>query len=301
VSVAVAVVSFNTRELLARCLDSFAGVDAEVWVVDNASADESTAMVRERFPGVRLVESDANLGYGRAVNLVAARTDSEWLVAANADTAVARGTLDALLAAADDDPGAGALAPRLVLPGGSTQHSVHPFPTVVSTAAFVAGAGLVAGDALCLEGHWNPDRERRVPWAVGAFLLLRREAWDAVGGFDDRRFMYAEDLDLGWRLREAGWATRYVPGAVVLHDESAATAAAWGDERVGRWMDATYDWLRSIRGAAYARRVGSLNSAGARARAALTPSPHRRAMYAGWAERHARASSAAASSPRRTA
>ena len=300
-SVTVAVVSYETRDLLARCLDALSDQPADVWVVDNGSRDGSAEMVRSRFPGVRLVAGSENLGFGRAVNLVGAQTESEWLVAANADTAVARGALSALLVAAEADPGAGALAPRLVLPDGTTQHSVHPFPTLASTAAFVAGAGAVAGDRLCLEGHWDPDRERRVPWAVGAFLLVRRAAWDAVGGFDERRFMYAEDLDLGWRLREAGWATRYVPGAVVLHDESAATAAAWGDARVERWMDATYAWLRETHGDGYARRVAALNVAGARARAALHP--RRRAFYASWAERHARASRSAdaASSPRRTA
>jgi N-acetylglucosaminyl-diphospho-decaprenol L-rhamnosyltransferase len=300
-SVAVAVVSFETRELLARCLASLRAADAEVWVVDNASGDGSAEMVRSRFPEVRLVEGNENLGFGRAVNLVAAETESSWLVAANADTAVAPGALDALLAAGEDDPGAGALAPRLVLPDGSTQHSVHPFPTLGSTAAFAGGAGVVLGDRLCLEGRWDPDVARRVPWGVGAFLLLRREAWDAVGGFDPRRWMYAEDLDLGWRLRRAGWATRYVPGAVVLHDESAATASAWGEARVDRWMDATYAWLRDTHGSPYARRVAALNVAGARARAALTRRPHRRLMYRRWAELHARASAAAASSPSRTA
>jgi N-acetylglucosaminyl-diphospho-decaprenol L-rhamnosyltransferase len=298
-SVTVALVSYNTRGLLARCLESWAGASADVWVVDNASGDGSTDMVRARFPEVRLIERTENAGFGRAVNLVAAETGSEWLVAANADTAIAPTALPALLDAGARDPHAGALAPRLVLPDGTTQHSVHPFPTVPFTLAFVLGAGAVAGDALCLEGRWNPDRERRVPWAVGAFLLLRRAAFDAVGGFDERRWMYAEDLDLGARLRDAGWATRYVPGAVVIHDESAATAAAWGDERVDRWMDATYAWLRDARGARYARAVAALNVAGARARAALVPG--RRELYATWADRHARASSAAASSPSRTA
>jgi len=92
-----------------------------------------------------------------------------------------------------------------------------------------------------------------------------------------------------------------VPGAVVLHDESAATEAAWGDARFDRWMDATYEWLRDTHGPSYARLVAALNVAGARARAALTPRPHRRTMYRRWAQLHARASAAAASSPRRTA
>jgi N-acetylglucosaminyl-diphospho-decaprenol L-rhamnosyltransferase len=297
-SVAVAVVSFNTRALLERCLASLAGEDAEVWVVDNGSTDGSAEMVRSEFPRVRLVEASENAGFGRAVNLVAGRTDTRWLVAANADTAATPGALSSLLAAGDADPGAGALTPRLVLPDGSTQHSVHPFPTLPFTTAFALGAASALGDRLCLEGHWDPDRARRVPWAVGAFLLLRRSAWNAVGGFDERRWMYAEDLDLGWRLHRAGWATRHVPDAVVHHDESAATAAAWGDERTQRWMDATYAWMRDTRGAARARAVAAVNVAGAGARAAaLAPLArarperfaYRRDTYASWARAHARA------------
>jgi GT2 family glycosyltransferase len=124
--VVAAVVSYNTRELLARCLDALAGVDT--WVVDNASRDGSAEMVRERFPAVRLEARRDNLGFGRAVNLVAERAgDWEWLAVANADTAPEPGALDALLRAGEQDPGAGALAPRLIRPDGSTQHSPYPF------------------------------------------------------------------------------------------------------------------------------------------------------------------------------
>src|SRR6202011_88109 len=108
------------------------------------------------------------------------------------------------------DPGAGAVAPRLVLPDGTTQHSVFAFPTVpfafiLATGAYRHWAGLA--DRLAIPGHWDSARSRRVPWAVAAFLLIRRAAWDQLGGFDERQWMYAEDLDLGWRLREAGWTT----------------------------------------------------------------------------------------------
>ncbi len=93
---------------------------------------------------------------------------------------------------------------------------------------------------MCLEGAWDPQRPRRVPWAVGAFLLVRRPAWDAIGGFDPAQWLYAEDLDLGWRLARAGWATRYEPRARVRHHESAATGQAWGsDERTARWLRAS--------------------------------------------------------------
>jgi N-acetylglucosaminyl-diphospho-decaprenol L-rhamnosyltransferase len=272
--VVVAVVSWNTRDLLRECLASLRRDHetgrATVWVVDNASTDGSPGLVREEFPWVTLVEPGENLGFGAAANLVAERTRSEWIAPANADVALEPGALERLLAAAGRDPLAGVLAPRLVLPDGSTQHSVHPFPTLGFTCAFNAGLQRVVpgwGDRRTLEGYWDPARERRVDWAVGAFLLVRRVAWAAVGGFDARQWMYAEDLDLGWRLAREGWPTRYVPSARVRHHESAATAQAWSDS-TERWMWSTYGWMLRRRGAAVTRAVAGVNVLGAAVRAA---------------------------------
>lgn len=254
-AITVAVVSYNTRALLARCLASLADTGADVWVVDNGSTDGS----RDVVPADRLLAPGRNVGYGAAVNLVAARTSSPWLVAANADVEVARGALDALVAAAG--PRTGAVAPRLLLPDGSTQHSVLPFPTVAFAAGLAAG---VRRDLV--PGHWDPSIARAVPWAVGALLLLRRAAFDEIGGFDERHWLFAEDLDLGWRLARAGWETRYEPSAVVRHHESAATRAAFGAGRTERTQAETYAWLRRTRGPVTARAVAALNVLGAAVR-----------------------------------
>jgi N-acetylglucosaminyl-diphospho-decaprenol L-rhamnosyltransferase len=285
--VTVAVVSYQTRDLLRECLASLHGA-GDVWVVDNGSTDGSQAMVREEFGWATLVEPGENLGYGAAVDLVAERTSSPWFVASNADVALEAGALDALLEAARRDPGAGAVAPRLVLPDGTTQHSVHPFPTLLFTAAFAAGLARPFADRLCLVGVWDPERARRVPWAIGAFLLVRRSAWDEVGGFDPRQWLFAEDLDLGWRLRQAGWATRYEPRARVRHARSAATDA-FGAQRTDRWMLATYAWLLRRRGLLAVRAVAGLNVAGALARAVLSRGGAARRANLRWARLHARA------------
>lgn len=289
--VAVAVVSWNTRDALARCLEALAPeVDAgraAVWVVDTGSHDGSPDLVRESFGWAELIERPDNPGFGAAVNLVAARApQAEWIAPANADSALEPGALETLVAAGARDPGAGVLAPRLVYPDGSTQHSVHPFPTLGFTVRFNGRlGGRRWADAECLEGAWDPERERRVPWAVGAFLLVRREAWDAVGGFDPELWLYAEDLDLGWRLRRAGWGTRYVPGARVGHEESAATRQAFGDARTERWMAATYAWMERRRGAPVTRAVALVNVLGALARRALRVPP--REVHGRWARLHA--------------
>ncbi|MGB9184387.1 MAG: glycosyltransferase family 2 protein [Solirubrobacteraceae bacterium] len=266
--VTVAVVSWNTRELLLGCLEALRSEvetgRAEVYVVDNTSQDGSAAAARRQAPWARVLAAPGNLGFGAAVNLVAARTQSDWLAAANADVSVTPGALERLLAAGSD-PRVGAVAPRLKLPGGETQHSVGPLPTLPLALTFALGVHHLSpglGDRLCLEARWDPERPRFVPWAIGAFLLLRRSAFEAAGGFDERQWMYAEDLDLGWRLREAGWLTRYEPRAVVRHAGAAATAQAFGPERTGRFMRATYEVIARRRGTIRARLTAAVNLLG---------------------------------------
>lgn len=262
--ITVAIVSWNTRDLLDACLASLVGADGvEVWVVDNGSSDGSVEMLRTKYPNARVVESERNLGFGGAVNLVANRTSSEWFVASNADVVVGSAALAWMVEALERDGGAGACAPRLVLPDGRTQHSAFAFPGVLSTVLFVLG---LAGDRLCAPGRWDMSRARRVPWAIGAFLLLRRSAFEEVGGFDERQWMYAEDLDLGWRLRRAGWATRYEPRAVVRHESRASTRVAFGDGVVERWQRASYAWVLRRLGVVRLRAIAGLNVVGAVAR-----------------------------------
>lgn len=299
---AVAVVSWNTRELLASCLRSLKPeVDAgraEAWVVDNGSTDGSPALVREQFPWVQLIEPGENLGFGPAVNLVARRTSSSWVAPANADIELEAGALEALLHAGERHERAGVVAPRLILPSGATQHSVHPFPTL--RLAFVFNLGLHhlsrrLGDRLTLEGCWDEERARAVDWAIGAFMIARREAFDAAGGFDDSQWMYAEDLDLGWRMRQAGWSTRYEPLARVKHVSGAAAGQAFGDEMVARWMAASYGWMARRRGVARTWAVAGVNAAGAAfllaiatvlSKACPRRYLHRRAEHRRWLQAH---------------
>ncbi|MBA2439191.1 MAG: glycosyltransferase family 2 protein, partial [Thermoleophilaceae bacterium] len=268
-AVAVAVVSYAERELLSACLRSLEPDAregrAEVWVVDNASSDGSADMVRDDFHWVSLIALEENRGYGAAVNLVAERTTTPWLVAANQDVRVEPGALDRLVEAGEAHRRAGAVTPRLIGPNGHQQHSVQPFPTVWLTAVFNLRLHRLSprlADRLCLEGHWNPRRPREVPWSFAAFLLLRREAFEAVGRFDHEQWLHAEDLDLAWRMYRAGWTTRYEPSAVVDHVGSVATRKAFGDlER--RFMAASYAWMARRRGLRVARTVAALNFAGA--------------------------------------
>lgn len=273
---AVAVVSWNTRQLLRACLESFEPevVDGlvDVWVVDNASRDGSAELVEREFAWAKLIASEVNLGFGPAVNLVAERTQHPWLAIANADVELLPGSLARLLEAGLAHPEVGIVAPRLVLADGRTQHSAYPFPTLPFATAFnlgLLGCSDRLAERMLLEGRWSGDQARVVDWAIGAFLLVRRLAWDAVGGFDPDLWMYAEDLDLGWRSARAGWRTWFEPAAPMLHHGAAATSQLWGDERDVRWQRSTYAWMLRRRGLTVARTYALLNTLGAAARVLL--------------------------------
>lgn len=292
--VTIAVVSWNTRDLLRRCLTSLApsaeSGEAEVWVVDNASSDGSAEVVGREFPWARLIESPDNLGFGRAVNRVAAEASSEWIAAANADVELYPGALATLMEAGRAAPAAAIVAPRLITPGGATQHSFHPFPTV--GLALVVNTGLhrlpPLGERLAIEGECSYDRAREVGWAHGAFLLIRRSAFEEVGGFDAGQWMYAEDIDLQWRLRRAGWKVTYEPAAQARHEVSAAASKGFGDRRRQVYLDATYAWLARRRGTPVAWSFAGINAAGAAIRAAAFKTIERVSREDRYAERGAR-------------
>jgi N-acetylglucosaminyl-diphospho-decaprenol L-rhamnosyltransferase len=203
-----------------------------VVVVDNGSTDGAPEAVAESRRSVTLVRSPGNVGYGRAVNLGAqqAGPDEQWLLVCNPDTLATPDTLARLLEAAHRAPRAGALGPRVLDPDGSVYPSARALPSIRT------GIGHALLSGVWPSNPWTRRYQQRdvsasetaaeVGWLSGAFLLLRREAFEEIGGFDDDFFMYFEDVDLGRRLAEAGWSNLFVPDAVVTHVGGESTARA---------------------------------------------------------------------------
>jgi GT2 family glycosyltransferase len=239
VLLSIVIVSWNTRELLSRCLESLAaspldnqvsatlgeGVrpSTEVLVVDNASADGSADHVRVRFPCVKLIANTTNVGFAVACNQAIQVASGQYVVLLNPDAEVESKTLAALVSFMESHPRAGAATPMLVDSGGVLQSSCSPAPTLRRELWRLFHLDAIWPYAVYRMHTWSIDRAREVDVAQGACLILRRTALDRVGLLDERFFIYSEEVDLCQRLRRAGWRVYWVPRARVLHHGGQST------------------------------------------------------------------------------
>src|SRR5947209_4942270 len=197
-----------------------------VLMADNGSTDGAPQAAVERYPGVRLFSTGANLGYGSAVNRAIAQLGDadEWIVVANPDVQWGPGSIDALLDAAARWPRAATLGPLIHDPDGSVYPSARELPSLVRGGMHAVLGPLWKNNpwtAAYRQERLTPS-ERPVGWLSGSCLLLRRKAFAEIGGFDERYFMYMEDVDLGDRLAAGGWQNVYVPSAEIVHDKGHA-------------------------------------------------------------------------------
>ena len=209
----IVIVSWNTRDLLAQCLQSVLGgiadLDYEIIVVDNASTDGSQAVVREQFPQVRLVENTENLGFAQANNQAIRISQGKYVLLLNSDTIVHAGALEAMVSFANHHPQAGIVGCKLLNADGSLQASWAQFPTLHSE---------FLGRNFRQRRRVEGAREvYEVDWVGGACLLARRKAVDEVRLLDGDYFMYSEEVDWCYRMAKAGWKTYYLPEAEVTH------------------------------------------------------------------------------------
>ncbi|WP_052344879.1 glycosyltransferase family 2 protein [Thermocrispum municipale] len=229
--VAVVTVTYTSGEVLERFLDTLVKASSrEVTVVlaDNGSADGAPQRAARERENVRVLPTGGNLGYGTAANRGVAELDSSygWVVIANPDLEWEPGSLDLLLEAAERWPQGGAFGPLIREADGSIYPSARSLPSLIRGAGHAVFADIWPNNPWTrayLQTGREP-RERAAGWLSGSCLLLRRQAFEDVDGFDERYFMYFEDVDLGERLGRAGWLNVYVPSAQVMHIHGHATS-----------------------------------------------------------------------------
>ena len=234
----IVITNYNTRHLLRTCLQSvYAGhesISFEVCVVDNASTDGSAEMVATEYPQVHLIANSENVGYPRANNQglralgFPSPTAPRFALLLNPDTELPPGALPDMVAFMDARPDAGVAGPRLVLPDGSLDLACRrSFPTPAVSFYRMVGLSRLFPRSRRF-GRYNltyldPLQEAEVDSVVGAFMMVRAEAITQVGLMDEQFFMYGEDLDWAYRIKQAGWKVYYNPAVQVLHVKRAAS------------------------------------------------------------------------------
>lgn len=229
-SVSAVIVNYNAGEHILRCVRTLrADGISEIVVADNASSDGSVEALVAADPDVVVVATGANLGFGTAANRGVAHTTGEYLLILNPDTLVEPGTAKALVAALEANRDVAIVGPRVETVDGETYPSARCFPDL-AVAAGHAFLGFVAPRNRFTRRYRMLDADRTAPgevdWVSGTCMMVLRKAFLAVGGFDERYFMYVEDVDLCWRVRQAGWRVAYEPQGRVVHTIGASSELA---------------------------------------------------------------------------
>jgi GT2 family glycosyltransferase len=253
--VSVVVVTWNAMPWLEECLESVRGRDTIV--VDHGSTDGTLEFVRERFPEVRVIEQ-GNKGMGGGNNAGMRAADGRYFFLLNADAWVEEDGLDKLVAFADGHPEAAVVGPRLVNPDGTLQRSARGEPTLWRLATEYLFIRKLAPRSRRLNAHYrgdfDHDRAEEVEWLYGPALLVRRDAADAVGLFDEDFFMFSEEVDWMTRFRRAGWTVLFFPDAQVVH----VGGASHGGRLYVENLRSHLRWFDKHRGPKEAERVRKL-------------------------------------------
>jgi GT2 family glycosyltransferase len=235
--IAVCVVNYNTRELLRACLDSVQRqTPGEVVVIDNASSDGSGEMVEAEFPAVVLIQNATNLGYAAATNQAVAHCSADYVLLLNSDAMLRPGALQELSKYLHQNPQVAIVGPRIVNLDGTLQRSCFPYPTPFDVLLDVSNSSLLIRHVPVLREMylrtWSHKCARPVPWVLGAALAIRREAFEAIGGFDESFFLYYEEVDLCYRLARTGRQVHYAPVTDIVHVGGASTQQQHADTSV---------------------------------------------------------------------
>ncbi|CAH1223426.1 MULTISPECIES: glycosyltransferase family 2 protein [unclassified Paenibacillus] len=231
VDVSIIIVNYNTRQLTLDCLESvYASRTAyhyEIIVIDNASHDGSVEAIRTAYPEVLMIANGDNTGFAVANNQGMKVARGRYILLLNSDTVVQPDTLEVMIGFMDRRPEMGASGCKVILPDGSLDKACkRGFPTPSASFYYAFGLSRLFPDRPKFNqyqlGHLSPDDEYPIDCLVGAFMLVRREVVEQVGGLDETFFMYGEDVDWCYRIKEAGWGIYYYPRTYIVHYKGAS-------------------------------------------------------------------------------
>lgn len=227
IDLSIVIVSYNTKELLEKCLDSIKNHEPkkrayEIIIVDNNSSDGSAEMVRKNFSHVKFVQNEKNVGFSKANNEGVKNSRGKYVLFLNPDTVVREGTLDTVLSFLEEHKEAGAATCKVELPNGRLDDASHRgFPTPWNAFSHFSGLSKAFPKSKLFSGYslgWmNKDEIHEIDACAGAFMMVRRSAGDDIGWWDEDFFWYGEDLDFCYRLKKNGWKIYYVPNVSILH------------------------------------------------------------------------------------
>ncbi len=223
--VSVIIVNWNTAQITRDCLESVYqqtdGIDFEVIVIDNASSDDSVAVIKEKFPQVVLIENDDNAGFAAANNQGMKSVKGRYILLLNSDTIVLDGAIQKTQSFADAHLKAGIVGCRVLNPDKTLQPSCFMFPSILNMFLWVTYLFKIFHNSRFFGREWMSwwDREdkREIDVVTGCFMLVRREALEQVGMMDEQFFMYFEETDWCWRFKQAGWKVMFTPSAKIIH------------------------------------------------------------------------------------
>lgn len=245
----ILIVNWNTAGMLARCLESLRlhppTHSYEVIVVDNGSIDESTSMVRERFPEVKLIANDKNFGYAVANNQAIEASKGEFLLLLNSDIVITANSIDTMIYELIKTTEAGAVACKLCYPDGRPQPSCRSFPDLWALTCEISGLSRLFPHSTRFAryrmSYWNHNSTRFVDQPMMSCLLVRRKVWSEVGGLDSTFPIYFNDVDWSLRVHKAGWRILFTSNAEVIHEHGGSTRnLQW--RRVWVWHQGLYNY-----------------------------------------------------------
>ena len=237
----IIILSYNTKDLLTQCLTSLYDHlpnDAEVIVVDNASSDGSVSMVKKDFPRAHVVQNDRNLGFGLGIMSGVKKSNGKYLLFLNSDAMIKDDGLGKMIQFMDSDSQIGVLGGLLLNDDGSQQRSFGSFYTLPSVFLMLVGGDRMemGFDTLNREGNQENKTAFESDWVSGGFMLIRREIFDTINGFDKQFFMYIEDMELCYRVKQSGYKVFVFPQATVVHRGQGSSNRSFAIQHIYRGL-----------------------------------------------------------------